>query len=240
MSATPIMLPASKDDFSQSLETAPLFKDLSEAILKNVCEFGECRRYGAGQTVYSSGQFEGDEFLLVTSGHMRISCLNAETGAILLDEVGANDIFAMELAFCDTSRDAFQQISATAEDDLTLVAFDNEAFSALALQRPTLMRNTAKYLAGELSARRFKPVEAKAAPEQRVFAALLKFVERDSISGAWHVPHMPKHRELADEAGVEEALTAGAVASLIQEGVARREYPGLVINDMSRLNELAS
>ncbi len=50
---------------------------------------------------------------------------------------------------------------------------------------------------------------------------------------------MPKHRELADEAGVEEALTAGAVASLIQQGVARRDYPGLVINDMARLNELA-
>ncbi|GJL93897.1 MAG: hypothetical protein DHS20C05_03020 [Hyphococcus sp.] len=240
MSATSIMLPAPNDDFSESVAKAPLFKDLSDAILKNVCEFGDCRRYGAGQTIYSAGQFEGDEFLLVVSGRMRISSMNAETGAVMVEEVGPDEIFALELAFCDTACDAFQQVSATADDELTLIAFDSEAFSALAFQRPSLMRNTAKLLAGELSVKRFKTVEAKAAPEQRVFAALLKFVERDDLSGAWHVPQMPKHRELADEAGVEEAVTAGAVASLIQEGVARRDYPGLVINDMARLNELAS
>jgi len=35
-------------------------------------------------------------------------------------------------------------------------------------------------------------------------------------------------------------VTADAVANLIQEGIAQRDYPGMIINDMSRLNELAS
>ena len=69
---------------------------------------------------------------------------------------------------------------------------------------------------------------------------LLECVARDPLSGVWRIEKMPKHRELADRAGVDEASAAGAVASLIQEGVAQRDYPGLVINDMSRLNTLAS
>ena len=60
------------------------------------------------------------------------------------------------------------------------------------------------------------------------------------MSGGFCIKRMPKHRELADEAGVEESFAANAVATLIQEGVARREYPGLLIDDMSRLNQLAS
>ena len=50
---------------------------------------------------------------------------------------------------------------------------------------------------------------------------------------------MPKHRELAERAGVEEAEAASAVAALIQDGVARRDYPALVINDIRRLSDLA-
>jgi hypothetical protein len=51
---------------------------------------------------------------------------------------------------------------------------------------------------------------------------------------------MPKHRELAERAGADEAAAASAVAQLIQQGVARREYPGLVIADMAGLARLAS
>ena len=35
------------------------------------------------------------------------------------------------------------------------------------------------------------------------------------------------------------AVAASAVAKLIQSGVARRDYPGLIIDDMAQLNRLA-
>jgi hypothetical protein len=101
------------------------------------------------------------------------------------------------------------------------------------------MRNVAHYLADALRAQRFKTTVPQPAPQQRIFAELLKFVARNGLSGEGRIERMPKHRELADAAGVEEAEAAGAVAALIQEGVARREYPGLVICDCDRLSKLA-
>ncbi len=240
MSVTQISPVSPGDDSLESLAKIPLFLDLSDVILDVIRENADWRRYSAGQTVYSMGQYDGSEFFIVVSGRMKVSIIDSETGAMLVEEIDPNTVFAMELIFSDTASEAFQQVSVTAEDDLCLLAIEAEAFRSLASQRPSLMRNIAMHFSGELTARRFKNMAAEAAPEQRVFSVLLKFVERDAATGEWRVPRMPKHRELADEAGVEESITAGAVANLIQEGVARRDYPGLIIEDMSRLSQLAS
>lgn len=240
MSATAISVSAPSDDPVESLAMLPLFHDLSDKILSAVRENVDVRRYDAGQTVYALGQFDGSEFFAVMSGRMKVSIIEPETGAMLIEEIGEGAIFAMELAFGSTASDAFQQVSVTADDDLVVVAIEAEPFFLLASQRPTLMRNIAAHFAVELAARRFRNMAAEAAPEQRILTILLQYVERDAISGQWRVPLMPKHRTLAEEAGVEEAVSAAAVAMLIQEGIARRDYPGLIIDDMSRLNELAN
>ena len=239
MSATPIMLPAPYEDCAQTLSRLPLFRDLSEPILKSICEHSDIRRYSAGQTVYSLGQYDGEEFFVVMEGRMRVSITHPDTGAMLIEEIGPNSIFAAELAFSEIKNDAVHRISVTAEEELCLIAIDVEEFRALAMQRPSLMRNIVIMVADELAMRRYQHVTPETPPEQRVFAALMKFVERDGVTGEWRVQRMPKHRELADDAGVDESVTASAVATLIQEGVARRDYPGLVIEDIARLNKLA-
>ncbi len=240
MSATAINLSAPSDDPLESLAALPLFRDLSAKILSAIRENIDVRCYEAGQTVYTLGQFDGSEFFVVISGGMKVSIIEPETGAMLIEEIGEGAIFAMELAFGSAASDAFQQVSVMAEDDLEVMAIEAEPFFLLASQRPSLMRNIAAHFAGELAARRFRNMAAEAAPEQRVLTVLLQYVERDAISGHWRVPLMPKHRALAEEAGVEEAASAAAVAMLIQEGIARRDYPGLIIDDMSRLNEFAN
>lgn len=239
MSATPIVLPTPDNDVSDVIAKAPLFQDLPAAVIKTLAESCDRREYSAGQTVISMGQYDGSEFFVVLSGMMRVSIVDADTGAMFIEEVGRDKVFALELALSEGNAESFQQLSVTAENDLTLIAIDAAAFRGLAAQRPSLMRNIAMHFAQNLAARRFKSMSAEVAPEQRVFAALLRFVERDGLNGDWRVPRMPKHRELADEAGVEEAVTAAAVATLIQEGIAQRDYPGLIINDMARLNQVA-
>lgn len=239
MSATPITLPAPNDDFADALAKTPLFEGLSAAIVKSICKCADYRRYELGQTVLSQGQYDGGEFFVLLAGRMRISNVNAKTGAMLIEEFGPDDVFGLEFALSGDPDETLQRFSATAEDNLAVVAIEAVAFRTLAAQRPSLMRNVAVYLAKSLSAHRFRSMIAEAAPEQRIFAALLRFVERDGVSGAWRVPRMPKHRELADAAGVEESAAACAVAALIQEGVARRDYPGLIVADMDRLTKLA-
>ena len=240
MSATPVYLPAPNGDFADTLGDVSLFKDLPAPVMEAISAACDSRCYDAGQTVFSAGQYDAGEFFVISSGRMRISLVDAESGAMVIEEFGEGDIFGLELALGDAPADLYQTLAVTAEEDLSLIGVDAAAFRALAGQRPSLMRNVATHLAKALSATRFKAISAEAAPRPRIYAALLQFVERDAMSGEWRIQQMPKHRELADKAGVEEAVTADAVAALIQEGVARRDYPGMVINDMGRLNELAS
>lgn len=240
MSATPIMMPAPSEDAAETVAAAPLFKDLPDAAVAAISECADRRRYAPGQTVFSQGQYDGGEFLVVLEGRLRLSNFNIESGAVTVEEYGAGDIFALEFALIEQgAEETFAKLAVTAEDDLSVLAIDAQAFRKVAASRPSLMRNVAVYLASSLAEQRFKSTLAEAAPGQRVLAALSKFVERDGVSGSWRVERMPKHRELADAAGVEETAAAGAVASLIQEGVARRDYPGLIICDFERFTELA-
>lgn len=256
MSATPIIVPMPTDtDDVIDVEASPVahenfdhvaaiaatrpFLGLSDAIIDAVAENAVARHYSAGQTVFSLGQFDGAEFIIVASGQMRVSVINAETGSVMIDDLGAGSAFAIDLTFCGVEHSVFSRLSVTAENDLSLVFVEAEVLRTLAGQRPSLMRNIAHYFAEELGSLRFNATVAEAAPQQRVFTELLRFIERDNVLGVWRVPQMPKHRELADLADVDEGVAAGAVAMLIQEGVAQRDYPGLVVNDMARLNELA-
>lgn len=222
------------------LATAPLFQDLPDAVLKLLCEQSECKHYDAGQTVFSLGQYDGAEFLMVLSGALRVSITDGGTGAMMVEELGERGVFGLEIATADADPTLFQQIAVTAETDCELIVLDAAEFKSLAASRPSLMRNIAVYLAEKLVEQRFQASTAEAAPEQRVYAALLDCVNRDPRDGLWRVEKMPKHRELADRAGVDETDAAGAVAALIQEGAAQRDYPGLIIKDIERLNQLAT
>ncbi|PQA87834.1 Crp/Fnr family transcriptional regulator [Hyphococcus luteus] len=239
MTAVQVETVSAADGLVETIAKIPPFQDLPEAVLSLLCEHGERRSYSEGQTVFSLGQYEGAEFLVVLSGALRVSVADGETGAMMIESVGENDVFGLEIALADAKADLFQQIAVTADSDCDLVAIDAAEFKSLAAGRPSLMRNVAIYLSQTLVGLRFQAVTPQTAPEQRIYAALLECIARDPLSGLWRIEKMPKHRELADRAGADEAEAAAAVAALIQEGVAQRDYPGLIINDMSRLNQLA-
>lgn len=216
------------------------FQDLPDAVLALLCEHSERRFYGAGQTVFSLGQYDGGEFLVVLSGGLSASVADGATGAVMIEDVPEGGIFGLEIAMAEADPELFQQVAVTAKTDSDLIVVDGAEFKNLAAGRPSLMRNVAVYLAQQLFAHRFRAVNPQSAPERRIYAVLLECVARDAVSGAWRIEKMPKHRELADRAGVDEAAAAEAVAALIQGGVAQRDYPGLLVKDMSRLNQLAS
>ena len=242
MSIAPMVADAPEgpeDSVEEALQRAPLFRDLPPVVLKRLRESSERRHYEAGQTVFSLGQYDGSEFFVILSGLLRLNIVHADSGEMVIEDFEARSIFGLEAALCEESEDICRSLAVSAHQDLEVLALDMDSFRKLAGARPSLMRNIAGYLARETVSLRYKTPPAKAAPEQRVFAALLDFVEHEPSSGAWRIERMPKHRELAEIAGVDEPLAAGAVASLIQGGVAQRDYPGLIINDIRRLNELS-
>ncbi|MEO1252374.1 MAG: Crp/Fnr family transcriptional regulator [Pseudomonadota bacterium] len=219
-------------------ESAP-FSSLAAPIIEAIAKDADVRRYADSQTIYSAGQFDGSEFFIIAQGAVRISCVDPATGAGVIENLAAGQFFGLDLSIAEIEPDALARLAVTADDALGLVVLDVENLRQVAAQRPSLMRNLARHFAEELSARRLAFEAAQTAPDRRVYAALMRYVERQAGESVWRIPKMPKHRELAEIADVEESVAAGAVASLIQEGVARRDYPGLIIDDATRFSELS-
>ncbi|MEM8935306.1 MAG: cyclic nucleotide-binding domain-containing protein [Pseudomonadota bacterium] len=228
------------NQISSRLEKIAPFADLSKGALEALCKTAVERQYDAGQTVYSIGQFDGGDVIIVADGRMQVSITAPATQSITIEEFSPNEIFGLEFAISAWDPSTFEQMAVVAPEPLSVILLEAEALRDIAAQKPSLMRNLALYFANGLCRLRLAIAAPETAPEQRVYAALLKFVTRDDMNGLWRVPRMPRHRELAELANVEETEAASAVATLIQDGVAERDYPGLIINDMTRLDKLAN
>lgn len=240
MSATPLGIETDEQDIPEALMLTAPFSDLPKVVLKAVSEAAERRVYQADESVYSPGQFDGAEFLLVERGRLKAAYANPQNEAMLIEEIGPQQFFALAEAAAGGENLRADVVTLTADEDCRVIAFDAAAFRGVIARRPLLARKLMQYFAELLICAQLQTEPSELSAERRVFAALMEYVERDAISGAWKVQRMPKHRELGHKAGADEAATANAIARLIQDGVARRDYPGLIIDDIAQLNRLAS
>lgn len=237
MSATPLAIESPEVDFTAEIAHAAPFSGLPAPVLKAVAALAHERGFRADETLFAPGQLDSAEFFLVCAGRLRASYSDPHTGAMVIDEIGPGGFFRLaEIVAEDDSR--LDAVTLAGAEDGRMLVFDAAAFRALAAQRPTITRNLMLFFAACLAGAGAADSQ-EFAPERRVFAALLEYVERDAVSGEWRIARMPKHRELAEKAGADEAVAAGAVARLIQDGVAHRDYPGLVIADIAKLSQLA-
>ena len=216
------------------------FKDLPEAVLDAIAEVSDLKSYPAGETLYALGQFDGEEIFVIASGALKASFADPESGSVMIDIVPQGHIFGLAAAISEAESTDAEKLTLTTEDASEIVSIEANAFRTIVAQRPSLTRNLMHHFAEVLSAQQFNVVQGETSPEQRIYAALMEYVERDAVTSDWRIVRMPKHRELADKADVEESLVASAVAQLIQDGVAQREYPGLIITNMEQLGRLAS
>lgn len=221
-----------------ALLAAPLFRDLPSAVAAAVAAVSSVRRLRAGETLLTVGQHDGSEFYCVASGAMKVSRPAAD-GEMVIERILPGEFYGLAAAVCEKAREDEEAATIAADPDSTVVCVDAAAFRDVVAHRPSLTRALMLHFAAGLVAAA-RGGAADGAPERRIFAALLGHAEREPGTGVWRIARMPKHRELAERAGADEAAVAAAVARLIQDGVARRDYPGLVVADMARLTRLAS
>jgi CRP-like cAMP-binding protein len=227
-----------RDASLAALASARLFADLPEPVLKAIATATVERRLRAGETLFTLGQYDGQEFYYVVSGRLKVARASSK-GAMLIERAGKGEFFGLAAAVAGAVEDTAASATMTADEDSFVLCVESAPFRAVVAQRPSLAKSLMQHFAAALvAAPNWR--EEDAAPERRIFAALMEHVERDAVSGEWRIARMPKHKELAEKAGTEEADVAAAVARLIQNGAARRDYPGLVIVDMQSLTRLAS
>ncbi len=222
---------------ADTIAAAEPFCDLPDQVIAAIANAADVRSYAAGETIFAMGQYDGSEFMIVRAGKVRATYADADTGAMLFEEASAGEIFGLAIAVAGGDGVRAASMSLAADRETELLAVDAELFRELARERPSLTRNLMLHFARRLSGGSAAAEETS--PERRVYAALASYVERDTVSAEWKIVRMPKHRELAESADVDEADAASAVAKLIQSGVARRNYPGLIIDDLAQLNRLA-
>lgn len=221
-----------------ALSAAPIFAELPEAVLKAIAAAAVERRLKAGELLFTVGQYDGQEFYYVVEGRLKIARASSK-GAMLIEYSAQGDFFGLAAAIAAAVEESGSSATATAETESFVLCLESAAFRAIVAQKPSLTKSLMHHFASALVAAP-KWRDEDTAPERRIFAALMEHVERDQATGEWRVARMPKHRELAEKTGTEEADVAAAVARLIQDGSARRDYPGLVIVDMQSLTRLAS
>ena len=220
-----------------ALRGCSLFQDLPDAIVDAVAEQATLRRLGRGETIFSPGQFDGAELLFLSAGSLKATRAAPANGSMVVEKIAAGSFFALELGVLALDPARYADVTLSAEDPSEVAFIDAEAFRALVAQRPLLARALLLHFAALAVGAGAAATET--APDRRVFAAIAGLVRRDAVAAAWRIEKMPKHRDLADIANVAEHEAAEAVARLIASGVARRDYPGLVIDDMAQLNRLA-
>ena len=225
---------------SRLLKIEP-FCDLPEKVIETVAEIADFRCCNDGETVLSAGQYDGSLFVVVCKGSIKSARLIEMTGDMQLSQIRSGEIFGLPNAIAGDGSGAFQDITLTAAESSTeLILIESDSFREIILQRPTLSRVLMSFFAELLVKEGEIHSNVEVSPTRTVYAKLLELVERDAIKNEWRIVKLPKHRELADLAGVEEVDAAVAIATIIQDGIARRDYPGLVVENMGELNRLAS
>ncbi|MEO1014728.1 MAG: Crp/Fnr family transcriptional regulator [Pseudomonadota bacterium] len=220
-----------------ALRHVDAFANASDPILLRVVQATSYRKYRDGETISSSGQYDGSEFFVVISGAITSARLDAVSGSMIVERYDAGEEYGIAAAIADKvdAEDANATLCADGETEIAVV--DADAFRGILKNDDQLARDLLNYVAKRVVGGGLKAVTPESSGRQRIHEALMKLAE--GADGRWRIPRMPKHRELAERAQVDEALAAETVARLIANGVVARDYPGLVIEDIEELRRLA-
>lgn len=232
---------------SESVDVVPLrlagIKCLGAAdhgALRRLEAQGAFRTAAAGEVLVANGQYDGTEVYCVLSGRLQACVSHEDGGGVTVEESGFGEAVGLEYALGgDAACAARVSINAIVDSEVAILRVESlrEALCA----SPALAEGVIAALAREAVRLKAAGILRGGEPDARVFAEILALAERESAGGeTWLIGNMPKHRDLAERAGVHEADAAAAVARLIREEIVRRDYPGLVIEDYRRLQMLAA
>lgn len=216
-----------------------LFALLPEELRRRLDEGAMTRHFAAGETVYTIGQNEGVDLYLILSGKARLTTMSENGGGMSVESLGENDMLGLEWAMGDFRAEAMKT-GLAAETDLDIVLAETDIVRQAVRKSPKFARQVLEYFAARLLSEKSENANGTDEVRSRIYDILLGLVERHPDNPEiWHIPVMPKHRELSEQAGASEQEAAEIVAGLISSGAVRRNYPGLIIEDYARLKSIA-
>lgn len=211
------------------------------ALLSTECEWREMAQEEIVLSSSAGGVLDGVVF--VVAGVVRLARPNGLTGQVDYLDVAAGDQFG-EMAMFGIPD---PELTVIAREDGLLAILPQIRFEELLAREESVSRallvQYAYRLRGGRDAGRDNGTQAAAlSGEQRVYGELISLAEPragvEGKPGGLFVARLPRHRELAGRLSTTEEVVARAIAALVRDGVAVREYPGLFIRDEQTLRHL--
>ena len=215
------------------------FAHLSDSVLVRMMEFTLERHYETDETIFSAGQFDGEDIYLPVEGALTVLLNDVETGAVYQQAILPGEGFGLEYALGDSDDRLCRLLTMASAEPSSVLVVDSQEFRELVSDHSEIANLLLIDFANRLMKTGMQARQIATTPERAVFEWVLSTVSQDTCSGHWQISKLPRHREIADLTGADETIVARAIATLIQSKIAERSYPGLTILDMERLNHLS-
>ncbi|MBA4208499.1 MAG: hypothetical protein C0454_03130 [Parvibaculum sp.] len=211
------------------------------ALLAAECEW---RPFARGDILLNLDR--GDRLTGVTfvaAGCLRLARSMGAAGRIFYTDVNEGGQFG-EMAVFGVEEDG---LSVVAREDGLAATLSGGRFMELLSREESVSRALLCQYARLLRAKEISsPAEggiAEGTGAQRVYGELLALAEPwrdDEGRECLRVARLPRHRELAARVDTTEEVVARAIAELVRDGIALRDYPGLILADEAKLRDLCA
>lgn len=232
-------------DHTGSLAGIHILSSLSSRELALLAVECEWRTVSPNEIILNQAQ-DGDldGVVFVVEGSVRLARSMGSAGRIAYTDVNVGGQFGEMAAFgvTETGLTAVARekgLIATLSETrfLELISREESVSRALLCQYARLLR--AKETGAPLPGAADGVSEGTGA--QRVYKELLALAEpqRDEAGGEnLRIDRLPRHRALAARVDTTEEVVARAIAELVRAGVAKRDYPGLIVADEAALRAM--
>lgn len=211
------------------------FEQASDEMLDQLVPLTDYESYAAGDTVLSMGQFDGSLLIGLVDGKAQLTKTGATAGDLDMEVVTGGRLIGLSSALSHQQNTPLP-ISMVASTHIDVVMIETEGLRRLIRSHVDLAAMLVRFFAQEV-VRLEAPDDDQIGPERRVFRQILSLVRREGER--FYIPEMPRHAALAEAAGVSDRAAAAAIATLISDGIAQRDYPGMDIISMEALRSAA-
>jgi len=220
-----------------TINAISLFSGLPPDAVHDIERRCSWQRFDEGEQIFDRESDALDVYFVV-SGGVRISRVLDQEREVALADVEAGQYFG-EIAAIDGLRRsarvvALQQTVVASLDGTAFVAFMG-LYPSIALQVMGRLTRIVRDLDDRITK------ISTQSESQRIWSHLLRLAEpQPSSAGQWIIRDLPNHKEIAAWAGTSRESVAQAIGELARIGIVRRRTIGLVINDLNRLQLMAS
>ncbi len=221
------------------LKRVHYFCDLPSNVKEQLAATAVRHDFSPSETIATSQQFDQSEVFCIVKGRVKQTDVSSKDGNITVEEHGSGNVIGMEhvLGECHEMTTQTELVAIT---QTTAIMIESDTIRNLVMLNPPAARVFLSVLARKMIAVKSEAYTGEDT-QKRIFHSLFDMVRKDVSNGKtiYSIAQMPKHKELSECAGVSEIDAAEAVAYLISEGIAKREYPGLIIQDYLKFKNLS-